>query len=193
MANYLTSAQDMITQAKIAVQQQKHTLMQQAANYQHQQAAYNAQMANSANQAQYINYPTTGAANTGVTTTHWITSGGIAGGGGLGGNGAAGIGYAVHIGPPTGAKITIAFTDANGVTVAITVDQAHAAALSQISSMNQMYFPYPPGTVINGAYNKPTKPQPMLEGDFSIDEMEAAEQIIAELTEKERGTIKAAA
>lgn len=82
---------------------------------------------------------------------------------------------------PTGALVTVAFTDANGVPWAITVDQAYAGMLGQISQMHSYRNGY-------ATYQAPIATPPpthtkMVDGDFSFDEMETAELIIQELSQ----------
>lgn len=82
--------------------------------------------------------------------------------------------------PRTGFHYAILFVDAAGFHHNIVVDQAHAGILQQISGMTNgggvlgsVAVPFTPST--------PSQPK-MLEGDFSFDEMEAAENLIAELS-----------
>jgi hypothetical protein len=79
--------------------------------------------------------------------------------------------------PMCGINTTINFTDARGFIYTITVDQSYAAILNQITiahhSANYGNQPHP--------YAGPAPTAPMLEGDFSFDEMEKAEQLMKEL------------
>ncbi len=91
---------------------------------------------------------------------------------------------------PNGTITTICFTDAKGQNWALDVDQRYAQILMQISQAHQMMaqqYAYAPATTTK-VYNKPqvpppimVKPAPMIEGDFTEDEMELAENLIAEL------------
>lgn len=128
-------------------------------------------------------------ANTAQTyTIHTTTSGGI--GSVLGGPYLAGAGgyvqttsnpnhthtgYAAVIPNPTGIKMNIIFTDANGFNMPIFVDAAYANIVSQISMqhgqinyLQQAMQPAPP-------HHK------MVEGDFSLDEIAQAEEIMENL------------
>lgn len=87
--------------------------------------------------------------------------------------------------PMTGTYLTVAFTDAHGVTWALPVDQAYAQMMSQMSAnhaatygtMNQAnQAPY--GFVVPATAHEE---KIMVEDDFSFDEMEEAERLILEL------------
>lgn len=79
----------------------------------------------------------------------------------------------------TGYHYSILFVDAAGNHHTVVVDQAHAGILQQIGGMTS-------GGVLGNVavpFTPYTSSQPkMLEGDFSFDEMEAAENLIAELS-----------
>lgn len=77
-----------------------------------------------------------------------------------------------------GGIVNITFTDANGVQVNLAVDQSCAIILDQISAHHAVRIRgYPPTPMTGSA---PVSFQ-MVDGDFSIDELEKAENIIAEL------------
>jgi hypothetical protein len=82
---------------------------------------------------------------------------------------------------PTGIVVHVAFTDANGAIQAILVDQAYAHYFQQISQMHT----YGTQTRNGVGYIQPATPSPpthkMVDGDFSFEEMETAEDIIKEL------------
>lgn len=73
----------------------------------------------------------------------------------------------------TGVHFTMLFVDAAGNHHSLVVDQAHMGILQQISGV-----PFP--TSIS-PFDPIATSQKMLEGDFSFDEMEEAEKLIAEL------------
>jgi hypothetical protein len=80
---------------------------------------------------------------------------------------------------PTGVLVSIAFIDANGQTWCLTIDQAYAQIMAQISQ----YHSYRSMSVAQQAPNPWPTPAPskMVDGDFSFDEMEEAELLILEL------------
>lgn len=100
---------------------------------------------------------------------------------GNGGYGQAGVNVAPqsmqqhYIGPPSGAKVSIAFAGADGFVHSLVVDHAYFAMLNSISQQHNSI-----GQMTNGCATAMPHSK-MLEGDFSIDEMEKAELIIAEL------------
>lgn len=113
---------------------------------------------------------------TGITST-------IAGGSqyhvGVGGQGSQGsYATAYHLPAPTGLHVVVYFTDASGRSLGpITVDAAYGPIMSQISQMHSNQ------TV---AYPTPTlqpKLEKMIDGDFSLDEIDQAEKIMDELRE----------
>lgn len=86
---------------------------------------------------------------------------------------------------PTGSIFTIAFTDANGTMWAIPVDNAYVGILTQISlhhQNNPLRAPIHPAKAIQ-----------MVDGEFSMDEMEKAEHLIEEMEglEKHQETAEA--
>jgi len=92
-----------------------------------------------------------------------------------------GVSYA-----PTGTFCQIAFTDANGHTWSLTVDQAFAQTMAQISQAHSyrqqyVYAPQAPNNPWPTLAIEPAPSQKMIDGDFSFDEMEEAELLILEL------------
>jgi hypothetical protein len=81
--------------------------------------------------------------------------------------------------------MTIAFTDAHGICVALTIDQAYTGIMMQISQTNayqKAYYPQGPvGQAQANPDQPPAHPAPMLEGDFTEEEMTRAEQIMQEM------------
>ncbi len=84
---------------------------------------------------------------------------------------------------PSGTIITILFTDAHGQNWALDVDPIYAQTLSQISQAHQMkaQYQYAPGQYATPTPPNMAKPIPMMDGYFTEDEMELAENLIAEL------------
>lgn len=79
--------------------------------------------------------------------------------------------YANQIGTipaPSGSKITVTIMDASGKNVAMDVDLSYAQMLSEISYQHQQQY--------GNSYQVK-----MVDGDFSMDELELAETLIAEI------------
>lgn len=80
---------------------------------------------------------------------------------------------------PTGNHFTIQFRDASGVSRLMVVDQAYLGIIQQISNMMQYYVPQGPlPWPVSSPAPVHTK---MVDGEFSLDEMGQAEEIIMEL------------
>jgi hypothetical protein len=75
---------------------------------------------------------------------------------------------------PTGNQTQIVLVDANGIGIPITVDTAYVPIIMQIICYHQMNQP------MRGPASPPVK---MVDGDFSLDEIDQAEQIMEELRE----------
>ncbi len=161
-------------------------LMDRLDNYMQQGKPYMKQMPdpNSISNNAYNQWgPVTSAANVNVVPS---TVNGICGtittnavGIGVPIAGVAGQHTPMWIPSPSGLMYTMCFTDATGSIWALSVDQAYLSIMQQISVNHQFRC-----TIYQSSsppiYVKP-KPLPMLEGDFSYDEMELAETIIEEL------------
>lgn len=145
----------------------------------HQQATANQMMMQANQAAQY--HAALGQQNTAVIGTAVIGSGTYiyptaAAAPPLGGYSHITVGngqasYASWVPPRTGVMFTFYFVDAAGVHHSLVIDQAHLGLFQQISL--NCYVPQ--------AQPAPAQHK-MLEGDFSFDEMETAEEIIAELS-----------
>ena len=85
--------------------------------------------------------------------------------------------------------VMVAFTCADGQVLALPVRSDLASTLDNISRMHQMTCPQTVAMMkeANSAMGKVNSP-PMLDGDFSVREMELAEDIISELEEKKVAT-----
>lgn len=137
-----------------------------------------------------------------VTTTIYPTQGGIGTAMGTLGSGSAGTttylqamaqnpnsynnsynsAYGNNIvGQMTGMTVNIPFTDMNGQTWALAVDQSYAQVLQDISRAQASYNNYYHGMGQASQAYTPQAHMKMLEGDFSEEEMTEAEGIIAEL------------
>lgn len=86
------------------------------------------------------------------------------------GNGLGQCSSAYVVPPRTGIVFSFGFVDAAGQHHMLVIDQAHMGIFQQITAQS-----YTPAAQPAPAQHK------MLEGDFSFDEMEVAEEIIAEL------------
>ena len=106
-----------------------------------------------------------------------------------------GTAHTLHYLPAaTGTVITITFTDAHGIAMAINVDQAYVGIMCQISNLHQIkkgvgVNKYPTQLYPYGMSESNPKSEPILEGEFSYDEMELAETIIEELESGEKARI----
>lgn len=94
--------------------------------------------------------------------------------------------------PPTGIMATTMYTTPNGTQMSLLADSAYIKIINDISMQHQMLLAQHHGYLGQASPVVSTRPPPpppfedgptprMLDGDFSEDEMEKAEQIIAEL------------
>lgn len=75
---------------------------------------------------------------------------------------------------PNLSTVSMAFVQSNGITITIDVDASMVAGIQSISDYH--------AKIIFGACQAVTpKHQPMVEGDFSLDEMEQAEKVMEDL------------
>lgn len=95
-------------------------------------------------------------------------------------------GIALIFPPPTGMMATTMYMMPDGTQMPLNVDAAYIQIINDISMQHQMLLNQRHG-YHGGSISPPPPPPPfndgprMLDGDFSEDEMEKAEQIIAEL------------
>lgn len=163
------------------------TLLQQQAKM----TTYTAQV--NAYQTPYNQYAN--QANAAQTYSYTVGGMGVGGGGGASGGYLTSIGgltsgytqavintghthtisgaYNMAVPTPTGSKVQVVLTDANGFDLNIFVDVAYASIIAQISTQH--------GAVKYQQMPYVTPKHKMVDGDFSLDEIAQAEEIMEDL------------
>ncbi|SRR6266436_1001175 len=90
---------------------------------------------------------------------------------------------------PSGILSVAAFTDASGSVCSLTVDQAYMAVMQQISMHHRSKYNGGQYQLQQSPISAKSKLSPMLEDDFSEEEMELAEEIIKELKSGEKNRV----
>src|SRR6266446_4689482 len=90
---------------------------------------------------------------------------------------------------PSGLTYMIPFTDASGSVWGLMVDQAYVAVMQQISMHHRSNYKGGQYQLQRSSMSAKSKLSPMLEGDFSKEEMELAEEIIKELKSDEKDRV----